>query len=453
MRKPYVVGLVLVVICGFVVWRFIGMGSSGPEGTIKEMISTMNQLADTLESVKDDASAGAAIPKIESAGKKLAALVEQMQAHKLSKEEDKKLGEKYEKEMAAAVSKIKDATTKAVQKVPGKVQQLADALFHAGQLYVSLDLFEVTETTDPDGARANQLSRDRILSGRNYIHPAELRRLATTYYHRRGPVGVVLEKFNWFPGPANTYSADVRLPACLVALAAGDALGGSPVPLGLFVGVWSEPPIGVIELNVGTMASYGRPFQHLHFYDKSARLKDLVDPAEGKPRPFHYLHDARQRGCALAVLIGDVRPTLERQGPDQFYHMLIVEPTRGSEQDLEAGLLTKEAMTLYFKKLTEQGILCVHVSNRHLDLASVVADVAHSLGFAYRRGHDTAPEGEKDRSHFASEWVVVSRKEEHLQHLQAPPGYARDKQFWTRLTPSGRPVWNDADINALERRK
>jgi hypothetical protein len=209
----------------------------------------------------------------------------------------------------------------------------------------------------------------------------------------------------------------------------------------------------MVGLNVGTVASYGRPFQHLLFYDTSSRLKDLLLPPEGQPRPFHYLHDARQRGCALQVLIGGGRATLARQGPDHFFHVLIVEPSRGSEQDLEAELLTKEAMTLYFKMLTEQGILCMHVSNRHLDLAIVVADVAHSLGFACRRGQDTAPAREKDRGHLPSEWVMVSRKEEYLQHLQAPPGYARPEQFWTRPTPSGRPAWNDADIRALKRGK
>jgi hypothetical protein len=48
MRKRYAFGLVLFVVCGFVVWRFGTLGSSGPEGTLKEMISTMNQLACTF---------------------------------------------------------------------------------------------------------------------------------------------------------------------------------------------------------------------------------------------------------------------------------------------------------------------------------------------------------------------------------------------------------------------
>src|ERR1041384_5450843 len=39
----------------------------------------------------------------------------------------------------------------------------------------------------------------------------DLSRLATTYYHREGPIGRVMEKFNWFPGEMNEYQADTRL--------------------------------------------------------------------------------------------------------------------------------------------------------------------------------------------------------------------------------------------------
>ena len=30
---------------------------------------------------------------------------------------------------------------------------------------------------------------------------------------------------------------------------------------------WSEPPIATIGLGTGTMASYGRPYQQVHFYE------------------------------------------------------------------------------------------------------------------------------------------------------------------------------------------
>ena len=34
---------------------------------------------------------------------------------------------------------------------------------------------------------------------------------------------------------------------------------------------------------------------------------------------------------------------------------------------------------MYFEKLAAGGVLCVHTSNRHLDLVPVVADIAASI--------------------------------------------------------------------------
>src|SRR5262245_60387636 len=96
-------------------------------------------------------------------------------------------------------------------------------------------------------------------------------RLATTYYHREGPLGEVLEKFVWFRDKENTYPSDARLPASLVSNLA--ATYGSPfAPLAT---VWSEPPIGIVDLGVGTLASYARPLQTMDFYERNEAIKDL----------------------------------------------------------------------------------------------------------------------------------------------------------------------------------
>src|SRR5262249_48701403 len=70
------------------------------------------------------------------------------------------------------------------------------------------------------------LIHGHINHGMNFLRPGnkedvgnpskDLSRLATTYYHRDGPVGRVMEKFNWFPGKANTFDSDVRIGASLV---------------------------------------------------------------------------------------------------------------------------------------------------------------------------------------------------------------------------------------------
>ena len=37
--------------------------------------------------------------------------------------------------------------------------------------------------------------------GLNYQHPRNQRRLATTYYHRNGPVGIIMRQIDWFAPP------------------------------------------------------------------------------------------------------------------------------------------------------------------------------------------------------------------------------------------------------------
>ena len=95
--------------------------------------------------------------------------------------------------------------------------------------------------------------------GQNYYEPEKLSRLATTYYHRWGPVGVVMERYNWFKGPQNTFHSDARLPVGMISLAAAP-LGVGNLPLDQLSHVWSEPPYATVGLGTGTMASYGRPF-------------------------------------------------------------------------------------------------------------------------------------------------------------------------------------------------
>ncbi len=84
---------------------------------------------------------------------------------------------------------------------------------------------EKFETQD----RADQPVPSRMLligqvsHGKQFQSPADFSRLATTYYHRSGPVGRVMEAMNWFHGPENTYAADARLSAAQVGLCATPA--------------------------------------------------------------------------------------------------------------------------------------------------------------------------------------------------------------------------------------
>ena len=315
-----------------------------------------------------------------------------------------------------------------------------------------------------------QLIHGHINHGMNYAIPADkkdrhkpdkdLSRLATTYYHKEGPVGRVMEKFNWFPGKfpgePNTYTADVRIAASLAGSWLSDfGLAPTALPLTTLVSAWSEPPIATVGLGTGTMASYGRPFQHVHFYeiDNQIRRLSLPGPTQklgnweryeqvkketDRRTYFNYLEQAIERGCTVQVLMGDARLRMALPyknhytedhddnggGPNNFYHMMVVDAF--SSDAIPAHLLTKQAFEMYFTKLVPEGVLCVHTSNRFVDLPKVVAAVTNELKWKDENdkevryfswvGHDANadPEEERGKGHFTSEWVMVARKADYI---------------------------------------
>jgi hypothetical protein len=347
--------------------------------------------------------------------------------------------------------------------------------------------------------------------GLNYQAPQGLRRLATTYYHRKGPVGVIFERFNWFPDPESniTFWADVRLPASIVAMAANPLPLGGPLPTEVFGTYFSEPPYATIGLGTGTMASYGRPFQHVSFYEidnhiRSFSMEEWHWPntdAMKKKYPnlagihapyFNYLHDALARGANLEIIMGDarmsMRPDIEEMRENErqekqlwaeraisnyqirqnYYHAIVVDAF--SSDAIPVHLITEEAIQQYFQKLAEEGVLCVHTSNRHVDLVSPVSDIAAKLKLAYVVGNDLGQgqtlvnrKGERafigtgDRGHFQSEYVMVARKMEYLPPPTSPADMAKFENReegapplrWTVPPPPGSRVWTDDYSNMM----
>jgi hypothetical protein len=309
-----------------------------------------------------------------------------------------------------------------------------------------------------------------------------------------------MEKFTWFHEPkvpinapvtdkgtktklTYVYWSDNRLPASLVGLGATPT-GIATIPMGQLVGVWSEPPYATIGLGTGTMACYGRPYQHMHFYEIDSHIRKLSLPfargeehplvywkmAEfndklkkaGQPRYFTNLAEAIERGVELHVLMGDARLRMAQPwtsstdadhwektgGPDHFYSAIIVDAF--SSDAIPIHLITKEAFELYFQKLNETGILCMHTSNKYVDLVRVCGDLANELGYAWKRGHTAggpAP-GEKEEvagvpkqpGHFSSEWVMIARKAEYL----GPQGPHVRYGGWAGLVePNATEYWSD----------
>ena len=174
--------------------------------------------------------------------------------------------------------------------------------------------------------RYTYLMHGTTYHGRNYIYnPDEdqvnLSRLATTYYHRYGPVGAVMERDNWLPGPQNTFWGDNRIPASTVGNILADLGLGTPPYHTLLNAAVSEPAYATIGLGTGTMASYCRPYQHLTFYEIDRQIREFSLPPKGNPDLvrhgnrsfFTYLQGAIRRGANLEIVMGDARLTMEHQ--------------------------------------------------------------------------------------------------------------------------------------------
>jgi hypothetical protein len=279
-------------------------------------------------------------------------------------------------------------------------------------------------------------------------------RLATTYYHRHGPVGQILSRFDWFPSPSerNEHWSDARLPASVVGQLAYCAAGW---PAESLVAMWTEPPVGVIRLYAGTLACYCRPLQFFDFYDSTPALQQLCMPAEGQPPVFHFVHDALQRGGNVRLLTGDERPTLARHGPQRFYSALFVEITREGLRDINTALMTREGMAELMGSLRQDGLLCYHVSHRYHRVHVPLIDAAGSLGYACKlvldRGPKDAVIGQRDEAHYSSDWLVVAREPRYLESLRS-----QGNMEWLAVTGRGLYVWRDGephDLKPLEREK
>lgn len=236
----------------------------------------------------------------------------------------------------------------------------------------------------------NRLVHGRTLHGAQSLDPEERAR-PTTYYSADGPLGDVFRLLS-------------------------DRSGGSR--------------IGVVGLGAGTAACHGRPGDEWDMFE--------IDPAVVRmaldPRLFTFLE---QCAPTANIIIGDGRRALVARDAAR-YDLLILDAF--SSDAIPSHLLTREAFALYADRLAEGGLLAVHISNQHLDLAPVVASNA---AFVALHAWVRDDRGGGDLSHNASQWAVMTATAARLDAL-------RDVAGWNPLEPEPRfRPWTDDYTNLI----
>jgi hypothetical protein len=189
--------------------------------------------------------------------------------------------------------------------------------------------------------------------------------------------------------------------------------------------------VAVIGVGAGTLTCAAERGETWKFFDID---QTMVDTARD-PKYFSYI-----KNCDPDVkpVIGDARLTFARE-EDGVYDLIIVDAY--SSDAIPIHLATEEAMKIYKDKLAPQGVVVMHVSNRHLELESVVVGIAEANDLkSWVYNEDS---GRDDEYIFATDVVVSAREEADVGQLAAS-----DK--WAETEPTeGERVWTDDYSNIL----
>ncbi len=186
--------------------------------------------------------------------------------------------------------------------------------------------------------------------------------------------------------------------------------------------------VAAIGLGAGSTASYIKPKQEWTFYE----IDPVVEKIASDPKYFTFLSESKGKAN---IRLGDGR-LLIKKANDGEYNLIILDAF--SSDSIPVHLLTKEAVQLYLSKLTSNGILAFHISNRFLNLRPVLANIASSLGLVcYLEIDFPIKKSENKLGKYPSHWVVISRKEEDIKKLLA------FNSKWEPLLPTQAKVWSD----------
>lgn len=166
----------------------------------------------------------------------------------------------------------------------------------------------------------------------------------------------------------------------------------------------NELQVGIIGLGVGALAAYGRPGDHYTFYELNPLVSDFAN------KYFSYLHSSQ---AEVEIRLGDARVSLQKEldlQQQNSFDLLVIDAFSGDL--IPTHLMTHEAFLLYQQHIQKQGVLALHISNRHLSLLPVVLQHSESLNMQVML-FDT-PGGGKEHD---AQWVVLTN---NTQLIQSP---------------------------------
>ena len=192
--------------------------------------------------------------------------------------------------------------------------------------------------------------------------------------------------------------------------------------------------VSAVGLGTGSLACHRQPGEDWSFYEIDAAVVRIARDASR----FPFLAEC---GAGVPVVIGDARLTLTGAAPGQ--DLIVVDAF--SSDSIPFHLLTREAIGLYLSRLGPEGVILMHVSNRHLDLSRILARTAAEHGLVAVEVVDSdRPEERRERMRTPAKIVLLARDVAHVGPIVNRSGATR-----LEADPARRP-WTDDFSNVLE---
>jgi spermidine synthase/uncharacterized membrane protein len=180
----------------------------------------------------------------------------------------------------------------------------------------------------------------------------------------------------------------------------------------------------VIGLGSAALTCASQPGESWKFFEIDQAIVDIARD----PKRFSFIQKCHPD---LQPVMGDARLTFAKE-PDGIYDLIVVDAY--SSDAIPVHLATREAMTIYKSKLAPHGAIVVHVSNRHLELASVIVGIANANNL---KSWVYFNNPRRDKEYIFANNVVISARDESdvgdIAHSDAWKAAAPDKlqRVWT----------------------
>lgn len=187
----------------------------------------------------------------------------------------------------------------------------------------------------------------------------------------------------------------------------------------------------VIGLGTGTTVCQKQEGEDWRFFEID---QSMIDTARD-PKYFTYIRDCYPD---VQPVLGDARLTFAKE-PDGFFDVIVVDAY--SSDAIPIHLATREAMAIYKSKLAPEGVVVMHVSNRHLELASVVVGIAAANDL---KSWVFSEDSGRDAEYIFATSVVASARD------AADVGSLAASDKWELTAPKpGAVAWTDDYSNVL----